>query len=306
MRHCTGDGDIGARCSATSPGDVLGELALVDTDATHTATALCGDQGATLLCIDRALFRRFTDLPAGRAPATAHAQAAAALRTAFCRRVLCLPPAERTEADVRALVAFLRGLQARHLGFLQATSPTLRTSSSCLSAQLPSRACEAQLCHAASGQRLSQAHRDLEKCYYPLPGFQAFEALPHELMLRVAKGLELHRVPQNAVVCEEDEPGDCMFVVAAGACTLRAVPPQAMARSASLPDAGSMVMSTQTLTGTQQRRRRRVQLGPEEQVFSFCCSPHPHARSGRYTAMVATAAFAASGLALWSAASSLV
>lgn len=94
---------------------------------------------------------------------------------------------------------------------------------------------------------------------------QAFKALPHDLMAKLCKGMQLQHVPQNGVVVEEDEAGDSMYVVMSGACTVRALPPPTKPGKVPEGDHGSVAVSTiAALPATKQKRR--VQLAPEEQV----------------------------------------
>lgn len=100
---------------------------------------------------------------------------------------------------------------------------------------------------------------------------QAFKGMPSELMAKLCKGLELRHVPANGVICEEDAPGDSMFVVMAGTCTVRALPPPPADTTESHArerNTGSVVVSTSANRTAAPRRKRRVQLGPEEQVHA--------------------------------------
>jgi hypothetical protein len=45
------------------------------------------------------------------------------------------------------------------------------------------------------------------------------------MMRKICKGITIEKYPTNHVVCEEDEPGDCMFIVLSGKCVVRAQPP---------------------------------------------------------------------------------
>ena len=54
---------------------------------------------------------------------------------------------------------------------------------------------------------------------------QAFQDLADPMMKKVCKGITIEKYPANHVVCEEDEPGDSMFIVLSGQCIVRALPP---------------------------------------------------------------------------------
>lgn len=54
---------------------------------------------------------------------------------------------------------------------------------------------------------------------------QAFQGFPQALLKKVCRGIFLEYVKPNAIVCEEDEPGDSMFIVLSGACDIRAQAP---------------------------------------------------------------------------------
>ena len=56
-------------------------------------------------------------------------------------------------------------------------------------------------------------------------GLQAFQDLSDPMMKKVCKGITIEKYPANHVVCEEDEPGDSMFIVLSGQCIIRAQPP---------------------------------------------------------------------------------
>ena len=44
-------------------------------------------------------------------------------------------------------------------------------------------------------------------------------------MKKICKGITIEQYPTNHLVCEEDEPGDSMFIVLSGQCNVRALPP---------------------------------------------------------------------------------
>lgn len=72
---------------------------------------------------------------------------------------------------------------------------------------------------------------------------QAFQDLSDPMMLKVCKGITIESYLANQVVCEEDEPGDSMFIVLSGQCTVRALPPpdksaDSMAHGFAIPPAG--------------------------------------------------------------------
>jgi hypothetical protein len=103
---------------------------------------------------------------------------------------------------------------------------------------------------------------------------QAFRDLPYDLMTRLCKGMHTAHVPQHGILYEEDEPGDRMFVVVAGAATMRALPPADQRAPTSEPTLSGVVSTTAAGgPGAAPRRRRRVQLQPEEQVRRLiaCC-----------------------------------
>jgi hypothetical protein len=87
---------------------------LADANAVRPETALAGPAGAHLLVVDRALFQHSTSAmtPVSMSDASS-GRLADCLRALCCRRMLTVPPAERTEQDVHALAAFLHGLEVR-------------------------------------------------------------------------------------------------------------------------------------------------------------------------------------------------
>jgi hypothetical protein len=104
---------IGALQGSLGVGDVFGERALVDQGQAWTESAVAGQDGADVLCIDRALFQHFA-LAAGAVPGGVPSQVSAALRVACCRQALRTAARDRTDADVDMLVAFLHELPVSH------------------------------------------------------------------------------------------------------------------------------------------------------------------------------------------------
>jgi hypothetical protein len=108
---------------------------------------------------------------------------------------------------------------------------------------------------------------------------QALHELPRELVLKLCKGMQLQHVPQDGIICEEDGMGDCMYIVVAGACTVRAQPPPAKPQPAQSQYCGSVVHSTMA-----QPHAHSVGMNPEDKVcmlkhflFFICgsCPPTP-------------------------------
>lgn len=62
-------------------------------------------------------------------------------------------------------------------------------------------------------------------CLHHMCIVQAFQDLSDPMMKKICKGITIEKYPANQVVCEEDEPGDSMFIVLSGQCIVRAQPP---------------------------------------------------------------------------------
>jgi hypothetical protein len=58
--------------------------------------------------------------------------------------------------------------------------------------------------------------------------------------------MQLQHVPEGGIVCDEDGNGDSMYIVVAGACTVRAQPPPAKPQPARSHYCGSVIHSTTT------------------------------------------------------------
>lgn len=107
-----GDLDCGAVIGSARPGNIVGELCLIESNSQYSLTIKADTEGAAFVGVDRAAFWNFVDMTRMR-PGSAPAQVAAALRAACCQRILEMAPSDRGDADLQALVAFLRGLQVR-------------------------------------------------------------------------------------------------------------------------------------------------------------------------------------------------
>lgn len=105
--------DYGALIGSACYGTIVGELILIECHNQYSVTVKADIEGAAFVGIDRAAFWNFVDVT-NMAPAGAPAQVAAALRAACCQRILEMAPSDRGEADLQALVAFLRGLQVQN------------------------------------------------------------------------------------------------------------------------------------------------------------------------------------------------
>lgn len=95
------------------PGSIVGELCLIEYNNQYSLTVKAGTEGAAFVGVDRATFWNFVDMTRMQ-PGSAPAQVAAALRAACCQRILAMAPSDRGDADLQALVVFLRGLQVRN------------------------------------------------------------------------------------------------------------------------------------------------------------------------------------------------
>jgi hypothetical protein len=73
---------------------------------------------------------------------------------------------------------------------------------------------------------------------------QALQELSDAMMKKLCKGITIEKYPANHVVCEEDEPGDSMYIVLSGQCIVRAQRPQeksaeSVYHSVALPPTGT-------------------------------------------------------------------
>lgn len=68
---------------------------------------------------------------------------------------------------------------------------------------------------------------DRPRCYAllpgPLPALQAFKCMPPAVRSRLAKACQGLQLPPGALVFEEDDKGDAMYVVVAGCLQVRVV-----------------------------------------------------------------------------------
>ena len=54
---------------------------------------------------------------------------------------------------------------------------------------------------------------------------QAFKEIPKDVFARLCKGILFAHLPPRALVCEEDDPSDCMYIIVSGQCDVRAKAP---------------------------------------------------------------------------------
>jgi hypothetical protein len=202
----------------------VGEHSLIDTNNMHTYSVRVCAPGASFLCIDRATFWHFADL--GRVGAAEiPAQIAAALRVACCQRILEMPPPDRSDSEIRLLVAFLHGLQVH-----------------------------SDTCNFIAAAADQVCKRDC---------LQAFADLTEPMMRKVCKGMTIEQFTANQVICEEDEPGDSMYIVLSGQCVVRAQAPpvKAVAAMDFAPQEGLVAPAASISKST-----RRVKVAAAEQV----------------------------------------
>ena len=244
--------DITRRSGFAEKGDLFGEMALADTSVDRTETATAGHAGAGLLVIDRAMYHHYASGSAA-APNGQRGHIAASLRALCCHRALRVAPAERTPHDVHLLVTLLRDLE------VCCTRVALVRIERSLA---PPAAC--------SAQGWCRLHEGVDgRCWRGAVAarVQAFRALPHAVLRRVCRGVELQRAAPGGVVCEEDEAADAMYVVLAGACTVRAAAPPARPRGGGSVCPGASVAASMALTHSKPLRKRAVVVAPEEQVL---------------------------------------
>jgi CRP-like cAMP-binding protein len=226
-----------------SRGDSFGEAALVNPAQQRPVSVVAGDDGCMLLVLDRACFNRLQQQAQER-----DALAAAALQAvlaAACRPILRVGGRTRSAEEVETLAELFSGLEVRVMpavvhgcgavaccsvaGIVQPQQQgasllhgrlrvpmELSLSSTKPPASKQFILHHAQWCGRADTERMGDVH-----------GAQAFKSMPQPVRSRLAKACQGVQLPAGAVVFEEDDKGDAMYVVVSGSLSVRARPLQA-------------------------------------------------------------------------------
>eukprot|EP00892_Ulva_mutabilis_P012096 jgi/Ulvmu1/9259/UM050_0008.1 len=175
---------------------------------------------------------------------------------------LCLVQANnRHSVSVRAASegAHFVGIdRAAFWNFVDLTRTGPGSASSQVAAALRTACCRRILEAAPSDRNES----DLQALVTFLQGLQAFQDITPPLLKKLCKGMSLEHVNPNGIVCEEDEPGDSMFVVLSGVCDVRAqAPPEKNATD----EECSMLPSSFNIS---KKHLRRVRVTTDELLLS--------------------------------------
>ena len=125
--------------------------------------------------------------------------------------------------------------------------------------------------------------QDVEALQSFLSGLQAFREIPSDVFAKLCKGMLFVHLPPQALVCEEDEPGDSMYVIMSGQCEVRATPPPVKPKAGPRVSAAiSVAQQTRPSVASAQASEEAVVRCPQKQeratesvvccmLTPFCC-----------------------------------